>query len=357
MHPRPGRGSFSVKLDGRLPFFRIHVSVTRKGDIHFMAATSKRVRILRIGDAADEAGYNLTMTLNGAQDYYEFYDDDGVLALPDSLAGKDIVSSEALRAFVFAECQRRFPDDYPIGITDVCLDNEYSSAFDTDAAIISTGARAHAAPNYSLQRYLLFHVVDILMTRHIDFTLHTKRVGCVSDYVNELAEMELSIERCEFCAACRRKILGAVTAGRMSLAQVASILRLLDLAAERRRCFVLMPFDSAFATVYSRCVKPAVSAFDWECVRADEIFQTRDVMSIVWEEILRSDLIVADLTGRNPNVYYELGFAHASAKNTILLAQDIRDVPFDLRHRQLVEYSTSVNGYAALRRSIKRYLE
>jgi hypothetical protein len=322
-----------------------------------MVTTSKRVRLLRIGDAADEAGYNLTMTLNGAQDYYEFCDDDTVLSLPDSLRSLDIVPAEALRAFVFAESQRRFPDEYPIGITDVLLDNEYSSAFDTDAAIVTMHARAKAAPNYSLQRYLVFHVVDILMTRYVDFTLHTKRIGCVSDYVDELEEMELSIDRCEYCATCRRKIINAVTAGKLSLNQVAAIFRLLDLAADRRRCFALMPFDKAFTPVYARCVKPAVSTLGWQCSRADEISQTREVMSIVWEEILRADLIIADLTGRNANVYYELGFAHASGKNTILLTQDITDVPFDLRHRQLVEYSASASGYAALRRSIRRYIE
>ena len=67
---------------------------------------------------------------------------------------------------------------------------------------------------------------------------------------------------------------------------------------------------------------------------------------------MRADLIVADLTGQNANVFYEMGFAHALNKDTILLTQTIGDVPFDLRQRRLVEYAPDKAGQRALRRAI-----
>ncbi|HEX7681905.1 MAG TPA: hypothetical protein VF713_27545, partial [Thermoanaerobaculia bacterium] len=261
-----------------------------------------------------------------------------------------------LQAVVLAESKARFPDEYPIGITDCRLRESYSSAFDTDGAVVTTHAKAKAAPNYSLQRYLIYHVVDILMSRYIDLPFHENAVGCVDDYLNTLEDMQVGVTKSEYCPACRRKIIAAVSAGQISLQKVAAIFRMLDFAANRRRCFVLMPFDPMFHDVYKRGVKPAMTRAGWDCARADEIFQSREVMTIVWEEILRAELVVADLTGRNANVYYELGFAHALSKNTILLAQDIGDVPFDLRHRQLVQYSSTRAGHADLQRAIQKYL-
>jgi len=79
-------------------------------------------------------------------------------------------------------------------------------------------------------------------------------------------------------------------------------------------------------------------------------------MLLIWEQVLRADLIIADLTGRNPNVFYELGYAHALHKNSILITQSIEDVPFDLRHRQMIRYAATPKGYQALKESLKNYI-
>lgn len=71
---------------------------------------------------------------------------------------------------------------------------------------------------------------------------------------------------------------------------------------------------------------------------------------------MRADLIVADLTGRNPNVFYELGYADAVHKNTDLITQSIEDVPFDLRQKKMIKYKPSSEGLKALTRSLKEYL-
>jgi len=55
------------------------------------------------------------------------------------------------------------------------------------------------------------------------------------------------------------------------------------------------------------------------------------IMQQIWVYILNARVLIAELTGKNPNVFYELGLAHAQGKDVILLTQSINDVPFDLR--------------------------
>jgi nucleoside 2-deoxyribosyltransferase len=119
---------------------------------------------------------------------------------------------------------------------------------------------------------------------------------------------------------------------------------------------VLMPFAPTFTPVYKRSIVPTLTGLKWICKRADEILKPSEIIMLIWQEILRADLIIADLTGRNPNVFYELGYAHALHKNTILITQSINDVPFDLRHRQMIQYSASPKGYADLTKTLTKYL-
>jgi len=114
--------------------------------------------------------------------------------------------------------------------------------------------------------------------------------------------------------------------------------------------FVLMPFAPEFDPVYQQGIKPA-----WEskgvglrCLRADELFHTRDIMCQICQNIQRARFVVADMTGRNPNVFYELGLAHAFAKEVVLIAQSADDVPIDLRLMRFIEYVPAVDGLAEL---------
>ena len=74
------------------------------------------------------------------------------------------------------------------------------------------------------------------------------------------------------------------------------------------------------------------------CVRADDIYSDGIVIEEIWERICAAQFLIADMTGRNPNVFYEIGLAHALGKHVIILAQSEVDVPFDLRHRRVILY-------------------
>jgi hypothetical protein len=123
-----------------------------------------------------------------------------------------------------------------------------------------------------------------------------------------------------------------------------------------KNCFVLMPFAKSFDGIWENVIRPAVLDHGDKCTRADDLFAPGSVMDDVVALIKRADYLIADLTGRNANVYYELGFAHALDKSVILITQHLADVPFDLRHRRILEYSDTVTGGAALRASLKQYL-
>ncbi len=104
--------------------------------------------------------------------------------------------------------------------------------------------------------------------------------------------------------------------------------------------FVIMPFDDEFYSVYEQFLKPVLEDVGFRVYRADDILSQQSIVRDVVERLHESDLIVADLSGENPNVFYELGLAHAFGKPVILLTQSIEEIPFNLRSYRHVKYDT-----------------
>ena len=119
--------------------------------------------------------------------------------------------------------------------------------------------------------------------------------------------------------------------------------------------FVLMPFDDKFNSVFSGFLEKVLQGRKFEVIRADNIESQRSIMRDVIEGIVSCDLIVADLTDSNPNVYYELGIAHALGKPVIHLTQDLEEVPFDLQSYRLIEYSTHFDEIEKAREKLDSY--
>jgi HEAT repeat protein len=118
-----------------------------------------------------------------------------------------------------------------------------------------------------------------------------------------------------------------------------------------------MPFKPDLEEVYMTVIRPTVERDCIACVRADDIYGPNPIMADIWRSIRKSILVVADLTGRNPNVFYELGLAHSIQKPVILLAQDIQDVPFDLKHLRVITYDNSARGRKRLETKLRRTLD
>jgi hypothetical protein len=102
--------------------------------------------------------------------------------------------------------------------------------------------------------------------------------------------------------------------------------------------FVLMPFATDFDDAYALAVKPACEAAGAYAERVDEQIFHESIVQRIYNQIAKADLLIAEMTGRNPNVFYEVGYAHALGKTVILLTRDSADIPFDLKHYPHIVY-------------------
>lgn len=125
-----------------------------------------------------------------------------------------------------------------------------------------------------------------------------------------------------------------------------------DPGVDERLCFVIMPFSKDFDLIYD-CISGAiVDCPGCECRRADDVHQPGMLMNQIWISLNEAGLIIADLTNRNPNVFYELGLCHALGKRTILLAQRQTHVPRHLGSLGCIQYARTARGLVRLRRQL-----
>jgi hypothetical protein len=107
-------------------------------------------------------------------------------------------------------------------------------------------------------------------------------------------------------------------------------------------CFVIMPFAAPIGGYYELIYEPAIKKTGLTPVRADtDIFGTGKIIEQIWAGLQRAKVLVAELTGRNPNVLYELGLAHALHKPVVLISSNEADVPFDVRHVRVIYYDVN----------------
>jgi hypothetical protein len=104
-------------------------------------------------------------------------------------------------------------------------------------------------------------------------------------------------------------------------------------------CFVMMPFAEPLGGYYATIYQPSIDKVKLKASRADaEIYGTGKIIDQIWSGINGARVLVAELTGRNPNVLYELGIAHALRKPVVLVSSNEDDVPFDVRHVRVIYY-------------------
>jgi nucleoside 2-deoxyribosyltransferase len=106
--------------------------------------------------------------------------------------------------------------------------------------------------------------------------------------------------------------------------------------------FVLMPFDPAFNDIYKLGIKATADELGVVAERVDEQRFSETMLDRIYRQIDAADFIIADMTGKNPNVFYEVGYAHARGKLCTLLTQSASDIPFDLKHHRHIVYHGSI---------------
>jgi len=112
-----------------------------------------------------------------------------------------------------------------------------------------------------------------------------------------------------------------------------------DLKIERDLVFVLTPFHPIYKKQFD-VIASVCSGIGLRAMRGDEEFVKGDVFPHILRLIARARIIVAIVDGRNSNVFYELGIAHALGKSVILVAPTPQDVPFDIRTKRLVLFQS-----------------
>lgn len=127
-----------------------------------------------------------------------------------------------------------------------------------------------------------------------------------------------------------------------------------------KQAFMVMPFsDDIVRQAYEHCIKPIFKEKGIEIRKADEIFSTNPVYDDIVQEIQRAQIIVVDISGKNPNVFYELGIAHTLKQNqTIILTHDeYKGMPFDIAHFRIIHYDNTIEGSTRLKDTISHTID
>jgi hypothetical protein len=118
--------------------------------------------------------------------------------------------------------------------------------------------------------------------------------------------------------------------------------------------FVAMPFSKEIEPIYKDHITEIVSKkMKLSLGRADDFYTNHAIMQDVWSEIYYCQVVIADCTGKNPNVFYEIGIAHTLGRQTILISQDVNDIPFDVRYIRSIVYEYTPSGMKEFERRLE----
>ena len=133
---------------------------------------------------------------------------------------------------------------------------------------------------------------------------------------------------------------------------------------KKKLCFVIMPFSSTkrwtsekWTEIFANVHKPAItgSRFSYRCERSK--IRTGAFIKDILTQLNQADVVLADLTDMNANVFYELGVRHTLRNRTILVSQTMDDVPSDLKQYGVIIYDTTPKGVAEYKNKIKDVLK
>lgn len=134
------------------------------------------------------------------------------------------------------------------------------------------------------------------------------------------------------------------------------IFKIPDKKQDNNLVSVMMPFhaglDKTIESIRNSCKKLGI-----DCKRADDIWDNSTFIQDIFDLIFISKVVIADFTGKNPNVFYEVGIAHALGKSVIPITQSIDDVPTDLRHHRVLKYLPNGEGFIALESDLEKRLK
>jgi hypothetical protein len=131
-----------------------------------------------------------------------------------------------------------------------------------------------------------------------------------------------------------------------------------EVRSSESRVFVVMQFGEPYDSLYREVIKPVSQEMGFKAVRGDDVFRPGIILQDIWRDIVSSDVIIAEITPANPNVFYELGLAHAMGKQTVLLAnRQIDKLPFDVSGYRVIFYDDTIGGKRDVERTLRLHLQ
>lgn len=135
-----------------------------------------------------------------------------------------------------------------------------------------------------------------------------------------------------------------------------------DISPSSGKAFVVMQFSEPYNSIYSDVIQPVLSdpEFHITPIRADDIFGPGAILNDILRELIESKIVIAEVSPNNPNVFYELGYAHALNKPTILLCEknplEPRKLPFDIQGLRVVFYENTIKGKKKIEEDLIKHL-
>jgi hypothetical protein len=123
------------------------------------------------------------------------------------------------------------------------------------------------------------------------------------------------------------------------------------------RIFVAMPFDREFNDVYLLGIRDVAERLGYVVERADEIEHDGYIVDAITDRLRACDVLVADTSTRNPNVFYEVGYGHALSTPTVLISREGADLPFDVSALNHIRYGSIVDLREKLERRLRSMLD
>lgn len=125
---------------------------------------------------------------------------------------------------------------------------------------------------------------------------------------------------------------------------------------EKPTAFVVMEFSSPYNDVYSEVIKQICDEQGLKVFRIDEQRGPGIIISDINEAIIGAKVIIADISPDNPNIFYEVGYAHAFNKPTILIAEKGRELPFDVSPFRTLFYENTIIGKRKLEEGLSQHI-
>jgi len=136
------------------------------------------------------------------------------------------------------------------------------------------------------------------------------------------------------------------------------LVRAFTVRPQKPSAFVVMQFTEEFNALYDEVIRPTCEKYGLACVRADDIYSDGLIIGDIVRSIQESSVIIADVTPDNPNVFYEVGYAHGMGKPTILLSDKKREkLPFDISGLRTLFYDNTIGGKTAIEERLSKHLQ